>query len=767
MVAGDLVNTASRVQAVADAGHRARRARRPRRASEAAIVYEDAGTHELKGKAEPVPLWRAVRVVGLRGGERPLDRPRAPVRRPRPRAAARQGALPRLRRRGPRRISSRSSASAASASPGSRGSSRSTSTGWRRTPGGTAAAASPTARASPTGRSPRWCAGDAGILEDEDSGVRARRSSAPAGRDATSPTRRSGAWSSRGSRTSSGSRSAARPTRRTCSPPGGSSSSAWPRSLPIVLVFEDIHWADSALLDFVEYLLEWSRRPPDLRPHARPAGAARPATDLGRRQAQLHLALPRAARRPTRWKRSSRGLVPGLPDDLRSTILERAEGVPLYAVETVRMLLDRGAARARGRRVPADRADRDARGAGDAPGADRRPPRRARPGGTAPPAGRLGARQDVHAARARRADRPRGDGARAAPRVARAQGDPVPAGRPALARARPVRLPPGPRQEGRLRHALAEGAQGPAPGRRDPPRLASTDEDEIVEVVAAHYLDAYRAAPDDADAADVRVRARTALDTSGRAGRVAGGARGGAALLRARGRARRRALPPGRAARAGGRDGSRRGPRRRGGVALRAVVRPLRAGGPASPGRARLGTHRRARLEPRSRRRRHRAHGALVRRARRRGAGRVVRHARGAARAVPLLLRRGRRRGRADRGRPRAWRRRYDLPEVLSQALNTKALTLIARERRREGVALLRHALEIALDHELPSAALRAYYNLADVAIHAGRVARRPGVRHERACACTPGGKPLLGVVVRSRRPIRSSCSANGTRCST
>ena len=36
------------------------------------------------------------------------------------------------------------------------------------------------------------------------------------------------------------------------------------------------------------------------------------------------------------------GLVPGLPDELRAPIRERAEGVPLYAVETVRMLLDRG-----------------------------------------------------------------------------------------------------------------------------------------------------------------------------------------------------------------------------------------------------------------------------------------------------------------------------------------------------------------------------------------------------------------------------------------
>src|SRR6266516_254813 len=67
MVAGDLVNTASRVQAAAAAGT-VLVGERTRRASEAAIAYEDAGSHELKGKAEPVPLWRAARVVGLRGG---------------------------------------------------------------------------------------------------------------------------------------------------------------------------------------------------------------------------------------------------------------------------------------------------------------------------------------------------------------------------------------------------------------------------------------------------------------------------------------------------------------------------------------------------------------------------------------------------------------------------------------------------------------------------------------------------------------------------
>src|ERR671937_297923 len=68
MVAGDLVNTASRVQAAAQPGT-VLVGERTRRASEAAIAYEDAGEHELKGKSEPVPLWRAARVIAFRRGE--------------------------------------------------------------------------------------------------------------------------------------------------------------------------------------------------------------------------------------------------------------------------------------------------------------------------------------------------------------------------------------------------------------------------------------------------------------------------------------------------------------------------------------------------------------------------------------------------------------------------------------------------------------------------------------------------------------------------
>src|SRR6185295_2162912 len=36
------------------------------------------------------------------------------------------------------------------------------------------------------------------------------------------------------------------------------------------------------------------------------------------------------------------GLAPGLPDDLVADIARRADGIPLYVVETIRMLQDRG-----------------------------------------------------------------------------------------------------------------------------------------------------------------------------------------------------------------------------------------------------------------------------------------------------------------------------------------------------------------------------------------------------------------------------------------
>ncbi|MDQ3880357.1 MAG: AAA family ATPase [Chloroflexota bacterium] len=112
-----------------------------------------------------------------------------------------------------------------------------------------------------------------------------------------------------------------------------------------VLLFEDLQWADTGLLDFIEHLLEWSRNSPLL-----VITLARPEL-LERRQnwgagqrsfTNLRLEpLPDAA-----MHEMLEGLVPGLSADLRGRFVARAEGVPMYAVETVRMLLARGQLRA-------------------------------------------------------------------------------------------------------------------------------------------------------------------------------------------------------------------------------------------------------------------------------------------------------------------------------------------------------------------------------------------------------------------------------------
>jgi class 3 adenylate cyclase/tetratricopeptide (TPR) repeat protein len=109
---------------------------------------------------------------------------------------------------------------------------------------------------------------------------------------------------------------------------------------PVVLLFEDMQWADASLLDFVEYLLDWSRSSPIfVITLARPELLERrPTWGAGQRSfTSLYLEpLPQRS-----MEELLTGLVPGLPPEVCDRILARAEGIPLYAVETVRMLLDR------------------------------------------------------------------------------------------------------------------------------------------------------------------------------------------------------------------------------------------------------------------------------------------------------------------------------------------------------------------------------------------------------------------------------------------
>jgi AAA ATPase domain/Adenylate and Guanylate cyclase catalytic domain len=78
MVAGDAVNTASRVQAAAGPGSVLVDTPTQRLAA-SAIGFADAGERTLKGKAEPQRLWRAVRVVSAVGGSQRVDGLEAPL----------------------------------------------------------------------------------------------------------------------------------------------------------------------------------------------------------------------------------------------------------------------------------------------------------------------------------------------------------------------------------------------------------------------------------------------------------------------------------------------------------------------------------------------------------------------------------------------------------------------------------------------------------------------------------------------------------------
>ena len=111
---------------------------------------------------------------------------------------------------------------------------------------------------------------------------------------------------------------------------------------PVVLVFEDMHWADDGLLDFLEQLLDWSAEHPIfVCCFARPELAERRAGLAGRgRQRDRGWRSRRST--PSGSASCSTGRSPGCPAALRGRIVEHSEGIPLYAVETVRALADRG-----------------------------------------------------------------------------------------------------------------------------------------------------------------------------------------------------------------------------------------------------------------------------------------------------------------------------------------------------------------------------------------------------------------------------------------
>jgi class 3 adenylate cyclase/tetratricopeptide (TPR) repeat protein len=112
---------------------------------------------------------------------------------------------------------------------------------------------------------------------------------------------------------------------------------------PIVLVFEDLHFADDGLLDFVDYLVDWASGVPILVvATARPELLSR-RLDWGGGKANA-ATLSLAALSDEDTARLVHALLerPVLDAQLQETLLERAGGNPLYAEEFARMLLERG-----------------------------------------------------------------------------------------------------------------------------------------------------------------------------------------------------------------------------------------------------------------------------------------------------------------------------------------------------------------------------------------------------------------------------------------
>jgi class 3 adenylate cyclase/tetratricopeptide (TPR) repeat protein len=116
---------------------------------------------------------------------------------------------------------------------------------------------------------------------------------------------------------------------------------------PLVLLFEDIHWAEEPLLDLIEHLADWVRAPLLVVCLARPELLDnRPGWGGGRvRSTAIELeALSEDESRLLVEKLLGQlaGMSGEAPPELPAEVLERTEGNPLFVEETIRMLVESG-----------------------------------------------------------------------------------------------------------------------------------------------------------------------------------------------------------------------------------------------------------------------------------------------------------------------------------------------------------------------------------------------------------------------------------------
>jgi class 3 adenylate cyclase len=337
MVTGDMVNTAARLQSVAQPGT-VLVGGATRLAAGEAITFEAAGDQMLKGKEAPVPAWRAMRVVAERGGARRPDAIEPPF-------VGRSEELRFLKeqfhatgREGKARLVSL---------VGQAGIGKSRlawelekyldgvveNVWWHR------------------GRSPSYGEGvtfwalsemfrrRAGLAEGDDAETTRRAVAEMLKQHVPDETER--AWIEPRILVLLGVGDATQ---------GGSAElfAAWRTFFerlattgPVALVIEDLQWSDDGLLDFLEHLLDWGRSSPIfVLTLARPEILdRRPGWGTDRRGATAMRLDPLP---DTAMRELLDGVAPGLPERVVARILERADGIPLYAVETIRMLVAKG-----------------------------------------------------------------------------------------------------------------------------------------------------------------------------------------------------------------------------------------------------------------------------------------------------------------------------------------------------------------------------------------------------------------------------------------
>ena len=340
MVAGDAVNTAARVQASAHPGQ-VLADEATRRLTASAIAFADAGEHLLKGKSERLQLWRAIRVVsGLAGSQR-NDRLEAPL-------CGRDTELRALRDLFHECADHGQAHLVLVSGPAGVGKSR---LGWeleKHIDGLAAKVLWHRGRCLSYGNGAAfWALAEMvrqrfGIADDDPTDIAADKLVGGLTRFVRDPEERVSVGVRLG--------------RLLGVPMDGDPGTVLPPDelfsgwrtfferlseiAPVVLVLEDAHHAEPALLDFLEHLVDWAPNSPVF------------VVVLGRTQVELERQSFGLERNRTLLSLAPldaesmgallEGLVPGLPPSAASRIADQAQGLPMFAVETVRSLVDRG-----------------------------------------------------------------------------------------------------------------------------------------------------------------------------------------------------------------------------------------------------------------------------------------------------------------------------------------------------------------------------------------------------------------------------------------